>query len=227
MIDEVETLEAVMALFSEPETATEVAYSLPIALAKPESPVSHPPASLNRVHSLDFSEIVMEESESFAIDLDVGFQAAREFLDEYDGEGLHDVHIHLSAEQERPETAGDSGDSSDVSAADPGDSTDPSKRDSASPPTSSSTNPKKVRRASQKDQISSLRGTVKELVSELQSLESISTRRKAEQARAGSSKSSGQIVPKSGPLWQQIAAGQLERRKKAEEDNAQLRQMLD
>ncbi|RLN94652.1 hypothetical protein BBJ28_00004085 [Nothophytophthora sp. Chile5] len=227
MVDEVETFEAVMALFSESEAATEVVYSLSSSIAKPQSPVSHPPASLNRVHSLDFPESVMEENESSAIDLDIGFQAARQFLDEYDGEGLHDVQIHLPAEQERLEAAEDSGDSSDASAAGPGGPADPVKRDSASPPTSSSTNPKKVRRASQKDQISSLRGTVKELVSELQSLESISTRRKAEQARAGSSKSSGEIVPDSGPLWQKIAARQLERRKKAEEDNAQLRQMLD
>ncbi|GMF34592.1 unnamed protein product [Phytophthora lilii] len=86
---------------------------------------------------------------------------------------------------------------------------------------SSKSKPKRIR-ISRKQQIETLREEVQELQAELQTL--------IPQWQSGpkhlSLRLNGQCVPRQASMWQQIAARQLERRQKSEEDNARLRDML-
>ncbi|ETN19885.1 hypothetical protein PPTG_03011 [Phytophthora nicotianae INRA-310] len=86
-------------------------------------------------------------------------------------------------------------------------------------PTQSKEKPKRVR-ISRKQQIDTLREEVQELNEQLQSL--------LPQVQPGSASHmhNGQLVPRRVSMWEEIAARQLERREKSEEENAKLREML-
>ncbi|ETK81919.1 hypothetical protein L917_12370 [Phytophthora nicotianae] len=140
-------------------------------------------------------------------EMEEGFQAALEFLNE--SEFLAD---------NRPTAASpiENYDASSTSASDPEDTHTHNAEDTAK------TKSKRRQRISAKQQIVSLRGTVEELTSKLQSLESGALKAKAKHESDQKSRTTGR-----GLLWQQIAARQLERRQEAERDNEKLRAMLE
>ncbi|KAG7378390.1 hypothetical protein PHYPSEUDO_010142 [Phytophthora pseudosyringae] len=172
-------------------------------------PLHHSLAALNRAHSLEPLESNVELLSSADSDLDEGFQAALQFLDETDH--LEDLAEDLT---EPPTAPVENIDTSSTSASDP--------EDSSRSATIAQRKPRRRHRVSAKQQIHNLRGTVEELTTQLQSLESRAIASKIEQAACQQGR---QVAI--GPLWQQIAARQLERRQEAERDNERLRTMLD
>ncbi|KAG6959380.1 hypothetical protein JG687_00008822 [Phytophthora cactorum] len=166
--------------------------------------------SLYRTNSLEPTEPASVLPSSEDNEMEEGFQAALEFLDGSE---------FLVEDSTKPQTAVspiENFDASSTSASDPEDASTQGTKDTAKPKS------KRRQRISAKQQIDTLRGAVEELTSQLQSLESGAMKAKATQA-AG--QHSG--IAARGPLWQQIATRQHERRQEAERDNKKLRAMLD
>jgi len=168
-------------------------------------------AALSRAHSLEPPEFDLEMPINADTDMEQSFQAALQFLEETEGlEGLPDDLLTT-------QIAAGNGDSSSTSVSDLEEATETDEKAAAG--TKQAPKHKRRQRVSTKQQINSLRGTVKELSDRLQSLEAGAVQTNTV------NESTGRAARV--PLWQQIAARQLERRQEAERDNAKLREMLD
>ncbi|KAG7385670.1 hypothetical protein PHYBOEH_008965 [Phytophthora boehmeriae] len=150
------------------------------------------------------------------VELDGGFEEALQFLETYSADELCD-------DRPTPENIMTSAATSTSSASDEDDSAEV-KFNGRGRKTEAPAKTKRRTRVTTKQQITSLQGTVEGLTKKLESLQSefSQTYRRPRQMHQGSHES---VV--SRPLWQKIAARQLELRHQSEEDNAALREMLE
>ncbi|RLN94655.1 hypothetical protein BBJ28_00004086 [Nothophytophthora sp. Chile5] len=216
---EAETFDALLAFLSDFEQPTAFPGLENEATAASLMPVNPPPESFQRSHSLEVPEIRTEANANAGTDLTpIGFQAATDLLNEYGDEELFG-----ELEQEAQESARCLSDA-DASVASEGDIVNGTDLDTSKDEkheVTDNSKPKRVR-VSRKSQINYLRGTVEQLTTQLQSLGSMSRQGTPPHATEGGEKKGTAV----GPMWQQIAARQLARRRNAEEDNAKLREML-
>ncbi|RLN94654.1 hypothetical protein BBJ28_00004087, partial [Nothophytophthora sp. Chile5] len=218
MQHEAETLDALLEFLSDYEQppgfpGLENEFTAPTSM-----PVNTPPESFQRSHSLEVLEIHADENANAGADLiPIGFQAAKDLLNEYSAEEL------IGGLEQAQESARCPSDA-DASVASEGATINGTDLDTSKDEKHEVTDDSKPKRArvSQKVQISNLRETVEQLTTQLQSLGSMSRQGTPPHATEGGEKKGTAV----GPMWQQIAARQLARRRNAEEDNAKLREML-
>ncbi|RLN26567.1 hypothetical protein BBJ28_00014983 [Nothophytophthora sp. Chile5] len=183
-------------------------------------------ASTSAVNCLSQSDA----STSASMDLDVGFNAAKELLDEYSVEELFRGLTRSPRESDGLRTA-DSLENSAVAAVNVAPVVLVGSKGSSEPSNKKDHVKERVlakpRRVTHKEEIRVLHGEVQQLTGRLQSLESMAARTTSAEMERKNQQRNTAVVSRSGPLWQQIAVKQLERRRKAEADNASLRRMLD
>ncbi|RLN94653.1 hypothetical protein BBJ28_00004084 [Nothophytophthora sp. Chile5] len=167
---------------------------------------------------------------SAPMDLDVGFEVAKELLDEYSAEELFRGLAYSPRENDSlltdallEDSAATAVSAVPVVPMDIKGSSEPSKKKDLAKERVMV----KPRRVTHKQEIGALHGEVQQLAERLQSLGSMAARTASAEKERENQPPNTAVISRSGLLWQQIAAKQLERRRKSEADNATLRRMLD
>ncbi|KAG7378387.1 hypothetical protein PHYPSEUDO_010139 [Phytophthora pseudosyringae] len=187
-----------------------------------------PPAPLHRTHSLEF----LNNPETNENDVDLDIHAAAEMVELFDldkllndvstpvssapqaqASGAVEAGLVLTGGVELPETAtgGDTSEASDDSATALADAARVANKET------------KAQRTTRKDQIIQLRQSVEQLTDLLEALKAEPPQETQLQTHSGSALT----TPAGASLWKHVAIGQLGRRRKAEEDNVMLREMLE
>ncbi|RLN69173.1 hypothetical protein BBJ28_00023274 [Nothophytophthora sp. Chile5] len=177
----------------------------------------------------------LEDDTSIAMDFDAELQALEAFLDDYNGEELgNGIMAKLGGESYTDvfETA------TEVEAIDEPPGSDDFLENTTEPPrcstaamlaTSPSTarQPKPIRRDYRKEEMTRLRWMDQYLTKKLKLLEATSSQSTASQKKVEKEEHSDKPTsPLKESLWHQIALKQLQRRRKAEEENTSLRNMV-
>ncbi|GMF28394.1 unnamed protein product [Phytophthora lilii] len=173
------------------------------------------PPRFSRCHSLEFIDRSQACHHCFSLDMPkVGEEIAS-----FDVDDILDqvVNSHLCAENSNPNVSADASGSeeSDESARE-------AQVNSRNVVSSTALKSKRGPRVTPKDRLIRLRYSVGQLTQQLEKLQASHQK----EVQAGVEHDETRIRPLKRPVWQQIAAGQLERRRKAEQDNAQLRAMV-